>query len=401
MRASSQALMVDVAAARGAGRQRLGRRHREWTLEGSSQPVWSLGLKPPTERAVLADVPSAQRWVQQWRDAGLPDGVSVEWQERTWRSVGAQLIPVKVTAETPEALAAWVGGPEAGEQRIFAHRCAVLRDRTVEWGAADAGLSVLRSHGSRLTRLSDADFSMVVDVVDWLLENPVSGLRPRQLPIRGVDSKWFGAHRTLLEVLVSHVRDETTTGGPMRVGDLGVVDSTRTVRLRILDPAMRPGGLRDVEVPLDQASEWSIAPAHVLIVENSETLLCLPDAVGSVAVWGRGFDTAAVHLPWLSAARLLYWGDLDSHGFAILHRYRTHLPELQSILMDVSTLEQFRDLWVPEPTPFRGALGTLTSAEARTLELLRASGDVRLEQERIPWSHALSVLSDWLPVVET
>ncbi|MBD4645375.1 hypothetical protein GUG48_23555, partial [Xanthomonas citri pv. citri] len=89
-----------------------------------------------------------------------------------------------------------------------------------------------------------------------------------------------------------------------------------------------------------------------------------------VAVWGRGFDTAATVLPWLRGAELHYWGDLDSHGFAILHRYRTRLPQLRSVLMDVRTLEAFRDLCVPDPTPFRGALATLTSDEARALERL-------------------------------
>ena len=38
------------------------------------------------------------------------------------------------------------------------------------------------------------------------------------------------------------------------------------------------------------------------------------------------------------------------------------------------------------------ALATLTSDEARALERLRAEGDVRLEQERVGWDHALSAL---------
>ena len=212
----------------------------------------------------------------------------------------------------------------------------------------------------RLTDLSEPDFLRVVAVLEWLRTTPVQGLRPRQLPIRGVDSKWFGAHRTLLEAL--HAPQE---------GGLGIVDAHPTVRVRILDPALRPEGLRDLEVPLEQAAAWPIAPARVLVVENSETLLCLPDAPGAVAVWGRGFDTAATVLPWLRGAELHYWGDLDSHGFAILHRYRTRLPQLRSVLMDVRTLEAFRDLCVPDPTPFRGALATLTSDEARALVAAR------------------------------
>jgi len=62
--------------------------------------------------------------------------------------------------------------------------------------------------------------------------------------------------------------------------------------------------------------------------------------------------------------------------------------------MDVHILETFRDLRVPEPSPFRGVLATLTSDEARTLERLRAEGDVRLEQERVGWGYALEVLDE-------
>lgn len=400
--------MVAPEAARELARRALARSHRGWTLGEVPTPAWSLPLKPPTEQVVLADPQAAQSWVRGWRAATLPAGIRVEWAERSWRSVGRQQVPVRVNAVTPDALVAWVGGREAREQRVFAERVAAMRRLAEAWGgsgpsaAGGAGsapqtqdddgeaaadpreltlAAALRRHAQRLTDLSEPDFLRVVAVLEWLRTTPVQGLRPRQLPIRGVDSKWFGAHRTLLEAL--HAPQE---------GGLGIVDAHPTVRVRILDPALRPEGLRDLEVPLEQAAAWPIAPARVLVVENSETLLCLPDAPGAVAVWGRGFDTAATVLPWLRGAELHYWGDLDSHGFAILHRYRTRLPQLRSVLMDVRTLEAFRDLCVPDPTPFRGALATLTSDEARALERLRAEGDVRLEQERVGWDHALSAL---------
>jgi hypothetical protein len=38
-----------------------------------------------------------------------------------------------------------------------------------------------------------------------------------------------------------------------------------------------------------------------------------------------------------------YWGDLDTHGFAILHSLRAWLPQTQSFLMDRQTLAEHRD----------------------------------------------------------
>lgn len=112
-----------------------------------------------------------------------------------------------------------------------------------------------------------------------------------------------------------------------------------------------------------------------------------------MAVHGSGYAVDGVaRLDWIDGARVIYWGDLDSHGFAILNRLRSHLPEVESVLMDEATLLAHQDLWVPEPKPSTGTFAHLTGTEARALERLRAEGNVRLEQERIPWDTALNRL---------
>jgi hypothetical protein len=417
----SRSPMVSPEAARSEARRRLVTAHRGWTLDGWSAPVWSLPLRPPTEREVLADPATAERWVRQWRGTELPDGVSLAWESRSWRSVGTQQVPVRVLAESPDALARLSGGPAARDWRAFAER--VHRIRNLASGpqtghhdpppqpsglvkatvVGDAGnavgatqpstlLAAVRRHAERLTSLPEVEFDRLLAVVEWLGAHSVTGLRPRQLPIRGVDSKWFGTHRTVVTAL----HDALFAGGTGT--GLGIVDADPTVRMHILDPALRPGGLRDLEVPVDQAARISWRPQRALIVENRETLLCLPDARGVVALWGKGFDaTSATALPWLRDLPIIYWGDLDSQGFAILHRYRSHLPQIESLLMDEATLEEFSDLWVPEPKPARRSMSTLQPSESRTLERLRAEGDIRLEQERIPWTHALNQLTGYLP----
>lgn len=84
---------------------------------------------------------------------------------------------------------------------------------------------------------------------------------------------------------------------------------------------------------------------------------------------------------------------VDSHGFAILNRVRAAGIDARSVLMDRVTLNEFRDLCVDEPTPFRGDLSRLTVDEHAVFNLLRERGDVRLEQERIAWPYAWRVLS--------
>ncbi|ODU07508.1 MAG: hypothetical protein ABS84_16155 [Rubrivivax sp. SCN 71-131] len=95
-------------------------------------------------------------------------------------------------------------------------------------------------------------------------------------------------------------------------------------------------------------------------------------------------------------AKCIYWGDLDTHGFAILHRARSYLPSLQSVLMDEDTLLRHKALWVDEKEQHPAAeLTLLTEAEQEVYQGLkrqRWGQNVRLEQERIAWDAAQSTL---------
>lgn len=50
-------------------------------------------------------------------------------------------------------------------------------------------LSAIRRHGPRFWGWELARFEQVVQAAVWLATTSVAGLRPRQLPIRGVDTK--------------------------------------------------------------------------------------------------------------------------------------------------------------------------------------------------------------------
>lgn len=97
-------------------------------------------------------------------------------------------------------------------------------------------------------------------------------------------------------------------------------------------------------------------------------------------------------IPWVRDGRVVYWGDLDSHGFGILNRIRSACCNVSTVLMDVETLEAYRDLWVEEPVPSTGTYSHLLPAEQQMVEHLSRQGNVRLEQERIEWSYALEQL---------
>ena len=93
----------------------------------------------------------------------------------------------------------------------------------------------------------------------------------------------------------------------------------------------------------------------------------------------------------------MYWGDIDTHGFAILNRLRHHLPQARSMLMDRATLLDHRDHWVTEPSPTMVTLDRLDRAESALYADLISDAyapSVRLEQERISFSAVEKAITD-------
>jgi hypothetical protein len=97
---------------------------------------------------------------------------------------------------------------------------------------------------------------------------------------------------------------------------------------------------------------------------------------------------------------IYYWGDIDTHGFAMLDRLRAILPAARSLLMDRETLLAHRALWVREDTPFRGSLMRLKSDERELFETLvhnRLGDGIRLEQERVSFGRVRQAMLDISP----
>jgi hypothetical protein len=179
--------------------------------------------------------------------------------------------------------------------------------------------------------------------------------------------------------------------------------------MRVLCPTLRAqiGGLRDIEAPVAELAALRLAPQVLLMVENQETGVALPDMQGVIAFMGLGAAIATLGaIPWLQACPAIYWGDIDTHGLAILARARQVLPLTRSVMMDVATLERYAALTGQEPTQSPDAeLAELTQEERDVFDGLRSGRwgvKVRLEQERIPWPDAcealLTVLEQWAAI---
>ena len=94
---------------------------------------------------------------------------------------------------------------------------------------------------------------------------------------------------------------------------------------------------------------------------------------------------------------MVYWGDLDTHGFAILNRLRHRFPNARSLLMDRGTLLAHQTQWVPN-RPRRRMVLSLLSPDEQALYAALGSGvfgpAVRLDKTRISFGAIAKALAD-------
>ncbi|QNG18994.1 hypothetical protein G4H71_20420 [Rhodococcus triatomae] len=352
-------------------------RRQRWLADpvAAGSDSLSIALHPPTENRVHEDPDGARAWVRTWLDyAGAG---TVEWATRRWPSYGTQEVPIRIELRGAEQIARSAGvGTQWG---TLLDRRARLLGSTTDSRAALAVSSTV----AKWETLTDTDFDRLLATLTWLLENPHSALLIRQLPIPGVHTKWVGNRRGLLESLLEGFRGSR---------DLGIRTLPTLADVAVLDRRLLPGAPRVFAASLDELAALPLAPKVVLVLENKECIHALPDRTATMAIHGNGYSvTELISLPWLPRAEVWYRGDLDTHGFAILHRFRHHIRDVRSLMMNPDTLNRWKDLAVPEPKPTGVELTDLTPDEFSAWEMVRAE-NLRLEQERIPWPYVLGNL---------
>jgi len=135
-----------------------------------------------------------------------------------------------------------------------------------------------------------------------------------------------------------------------------------------------------------------------LLLRNPARIFCIirlsfPDTPNSIVIFGLGYGVDSLKdIEWLKTKEIYYWGDIDTHGFAILSQIRGYFPQVESILMDREVINRYRYLAVAEPKSkrFLGELDNLTVEEESVFEELKRDEDLqglRIEQERVPISY--------------
>ena len=226
-------------------------------------------------------------------------------------------------------------------------------------------------------------------VVRWFLVHPRSGLYLRQIPVEGVHTKFFEQYRAILDELLLHVQPAMVDTAAFRFEKRhGLRWEEPLVRMRFLDHSLqieRGFPTPDIAIPVLAFRTVLLGEVTAIITENLRNFLALPMLPGAVAVFGSGDAATLLHrAAWLTASRILYWGDMDPPGYTILARLRGEYPQTESILMDLSTLQAHQHL-TGRKTHVPLELPGLILKERAALEYLCVNG-LWLEQERIPFT---------------
>lgn len=352
-----------------------------------------LVLKAPTSAELASKYAQAKQWVAQL--AALPH-LRVEYRDIHHRLLGSNRLPDAVYVDSLEDAVAVLQC--AGEVSRFRRILAETRGRLPE------ALPWVQQYPLRALELAD-EWDQLLSIALWLKKHPRPGIYLRQIELPGVHTKFIEAHRGVLRQLLDLALpqtaiDATATGAGQFARRYGFLDKPMLIRFRLLDPALLlVPGLSAADITLDAASFYklSLPIRRIFVVENEITFLAFPNFAYSLIVFGAGYGWEAFGAtPWAQHCDVYYWGDLDTHGFAILDQLRAYLPHTISVLMDEATLREHQALWTQEPSPESRNLSRLRPEERVVYEGLREhryGTRVRLEQERIGLSKLTAALS--------
>lgn len=377
-----------------------GRYLRTYAAGEQWEPI-ILPIKGPSAGDLLDHFDEARNLAAEFeRDAGVrgtrSERFSLEFRTLRGRNLGVNRVPARMRIDSFEQL------------------CDLL-NRTTEVRALDSLLEQTRQRipsasswlaGHPLVALNYRDvWDKVLTTVEWITTHENRGLYLRQIDVPGVDTKFVERHQKLLDELLTTVLPPDHIDHSWPRADFthrfGFLAKPGYTRFRLLGRNLSgfPSGVTELMLRTDELAELALDVTTAFVVENEVTYLAFPEVADSIVVFGSGFAlTTLGDLPWLQDMKIVYWGDIDTHGFDILNRLRGRFESVRSMLMDADTLLAHTEQWVVEPAPTSRALPYLTADEAslyRDLVEGLHGPRIRLEQERVRFLFLRQALWLW------
>jgi hypothetical protein len=307
-------------------------------------------------------------------------GYSVQLSVVRMRVHREQVLPTRVWFESLEDFLGLLGRQaEWGQLAADVEALALAGPKVAAWARANAR--------QLLHRLTPGRGPALAAALVALEQRPLPGCFAREIALPGISGKFIEEQVQLIAEILQNIASPAWRPGPHAHAQLGLRQTSRLVRLMVLD-----GAAADYGLPLARFRELPAGTDRLVIVENLRTFLTLPPLPDTVALFGEGYAVQALaDTAWLGGTPIHYWGDLDPSGFAILNGLRRNHPQIRSVLMDAVTFEVHRALRAVAVRLKNPTFDLLTEEEAIVARSAQADG-LGIEQEKLPVAYAHDVL---------
>ncbi|NHB96963.1 DUF3322 domain-containing protein [Photorhabdus stackebrandtii] len=377
-------------------------RQREWDnlsslkarLLGSKAFPVRVGLKPPRGRSAISDMVHFQRFVDEWKSFPYQD--LVEWSSKNFRELSEQRIPTFVAIESVQHLIQFLGNDALSRSKVWERNMKpFLRVEKELYPALVKCIDIVE-------KLSLRDAELLAKLLPQLKQGLGEGQYLRALPLIGIDTKFLENHQILIEELTDVIHKGAVSAFGGLTAWLGCLTNPKgwlTIRPLCHTAMAALGGIPILQIPGELLKQHELPAPNILVVENLQSGLALPDMPGTVAVIGGGKNVAWMDAAWLKGKRVGYWGDIDTWGLSILSDARDKFMDIESLMMDVETVKIHEDRMVSEPNPVESNPLSLNEDEAQLFNDLISGRfqSSRLEQERLSSDYIRNKLMDWLP----
>lgn len=371
-----------------------GKLHKAWLTHEALFPL-SFNIPTPSANELLHQFSDIQTAIKCLKQDSIKHAYQLNYKTIQHQKLGTQTLPEAIIFNEEQYLLHYLN--KTAEFNLFKQLCALTLKRY------DALNNWLIRYPFKLMDYADVWLQLLA-VCDYFIQQPLPNVYLRQLDIPTIDSKFIEKHQAILTelldiVLPDNARYAEITGlshhGFAR--RYGLRYDLPTCRFRLLDSSLYLQGLSDLTVTVSEFKQLDLNIKTVFIVENKITGLAFPDFPNAMVIFGLGYSVELLQdIPLLQRADLYYWGDLDTHGFAILSRLRSYYPQLKSFLMTENLLHEFQQLIIAEPKVYSAIPEYLTAEELAVFLYLQHHA-LRLEQEFIAFNLLRSFLNQLKP----
>jgi hypothetical protein len=317
-------------------------------------------------------------------------GYMVKTAGRNFRRTGSHELPDTIVFESAEDYISFINKKKEWKVFLSAFEKIITAIPSLKFWAFQ--------HCLWLTDI-DIHWTDVLKVCDYFILTPRPDLYLRQLPIE-IHTKFIEEHEVLIQSLLDFlIPDHIRSVNQKRFAERFFLRYDEPlIRIRFLD-ASHPynHNFSDISVPLSDFEKTELPAKNILLAENKMNFLTLPLVTSTIAIWsGGGFNISYLkNARWILNKRMFYWGDIDEHGFQILHQLRNYFPHAKSVMMDRNTYNLFQNYAVDGSRNKSEILNLLTKEEFELFRFLKSSDkNNRLEQEKISQAYVDSYLKN-------